>query len=72
MRLGARKPSPTEVDRLVSWIEKEMRHFETRTGDAAKLARYRPADLKVSDAEFAAWSVLSNILLNLDETLTKE
>ena len=68
----ARKPSPTEIDRLISWIEKETNHFEMRTGDAAKLAGRRPADVRAPDAEFAAWSVLSNILLNLDETLTKQ
>ncbi|HUQ91515.1 MAG TPA: PSD1 and planctomycete cytochrome C domain-containing protein [Bryobacteraceae bacterium] len=68
----ARKPSPTELDRLISWVEREKQAFESRTGDAAKLAHSRPADVPATDAEFAAWAVLSNILLNLDETLTKQ
>jgi hypothetical protein len=68
----ARKPSPNEVDRLVTWVEKEKTFFETRPGDAGKLARYRSSDLQASDAELAAWSMLANVLLNLDETLTKQ
>ncbi len=68
----ARKPSPTEVDRLVTWVEKEKQHYETRADDARKLATFRPADVEATDAEFAAWSVLANVLLNLDETLTKQ
>jgi hypothetical protein len=68
----ARQPSPGEVDRLLSWLEKEQRHFENRPQHAAKLARDRASGVRATDAEFAAWVMLSNILLNLDETLTKE
>src|SRR5258707_687197 len=50
----ARKPSPTEVDRLVTWIGRETRQFETPTRDAAKLCRYRPAHVRASDIEFPA------------------
>jgi hypothetical protein len=68
----ARKPSPTEVDRLVTWIDYEKQKFDTNPADAGKVARHQPVDVNVSDAEFAAWSLLANTLLNLDETVTKQ
>src|SRR5262249_52818644 len=48
----AHKPSPTEVDRLVSWVERE-----------------KQMQAAAADPELAVWTVVSNILLNLDETL---
>jgi hypothetical protein len=68
----ARRPSGGELDRLLSWFDKERRDYEGRPADAAKLAQNRPAVVNAPDAEFAAWTVFSNVLLNLDETLTKE
>ncbi|HUS07879.1 MAG TPA: PSD1 and planctomycete cytochrome C domain-containing protein [Bryobacteraceae bacterium] len=68
----ARKPSATEVDRLVTWVEKEKTSFAGRPAEAAKLGAKRSAELATTDAEFAAWTMLANVLLNLDETLTKQ
>ena len=68
----ARKPSPAEVDRLLTWLNNERQSFESRVADATRLARDRLAGIDASHAEFAAWTMLSNVLLNLDETLTKE
>jgi hypothetical protein len=69
---ASRKPSGPEVDRLLSWLANERQSFESRPSDAARLAKERPTGVTASDAEFAAWTMLSNVLLNLDETLTKE
>jgi hypothetical protein len=66
----ARKPTPAETDRLLSWWNTERQSYEKRPAEAAQLAAHRPD--AATDAEFAAWTVLSNVLLNLDETLTKE
>lgn len=68
----ARKPAAAEVDRLLTWLGNEQRHFESRPADAARLARNRPAGIACTDSELAAWTMLSNVLLNLDETVTKE
>jgi hypothetical protein len=68
----ARKPSAAETDRLLTWLDREQQSFASRPADAAALARERPGAVAIGDAEFAAWTMLSNVLLNLDETLTKE
>lgn len=69
----ARKPTRVEVDRLLALYRHELKGFE---GDAAGAEAFlrvgsaaRPPQLK--PAELAAWMVVANVLLNLDETLTK-
>jgi hypothetical protein len=69
---ASRKPTPAEIDRLLTWLSNEQRNFSAHPAEAAKLAHDRPAGVGATDSEFAAWTMLSNVLLNLDETLTKE
>ena len=54
----AREARPAELDRLVAMYEQEFAHYASR-GD-------RPS------AERSAWSMVANVLLNLDEAVTKE
>jgi hypothetical protein len=61
----SRRPKPDEVDRLLTWQENELRYFAAYPAEAQKLAG-------ASQPELAAWIMLSNVLLNLDETMTKE
>jgi len=57
-----RVPGASETDRLLTWLNSERRYFETRREEAAKLG----------GSEAAPWVMLANVLLNLDEALTKE
>jgi hypothetical protein len=59
----ARRANPAEIEKLTQWIAAERAHFSAATDDARKLA---------GDADQAAWTMLANVLLNLDETLTNE
>lgn len=70
----ARSPSPAE--RLVLeklWREQRAR-FESRSGDAAELAKIGsyPRPDKLNPIDHAAWTTVANAILNLDETITRE
>jgi hypothetical protein len=60
-----RRPNRAEVERMLGWLDQERRSFQARPEDANRIAG-------ASDPELASWTMLANVLLNLDETLTKE
>jgi len=68
----ARRPSPAEVDRLVRLHDDARTDFEADQADATKMATDPlgpiPADLGTDVADLAAWTVVANVILNLDET----
>ncbi|HJQ23838.1 MAG TPA: DUF1549 and DUF1553 domain-containing protein [Blastocatellia bacterium] len=69
----ARRPAAREVKRLVALYEKERARFTADAASARALLKDDAA--KLDDrraAEMAAMTVIANVLLNLDETLTKE
>ena len=70
----ARKPSPGEVSRLESFLDRMAAKYEADPAMAANLvAKASPspaADLAAS--QFAPWVMVANVLLNLDETFTRE
>ena len=61
----ARRPKRAELDRMVNWQGQERRALQAHGDDATKIAG-------AADPDAAAWTMLANVLLNLDETLTKE
>jgi mono/diheme cytochrome c family protein len=63
----SRDAKPAELDRLVSVYEQELAHYRTR--DSAAHLTTEGSD---SSPDLAAWTMVANVLLNLDETLTKE
>lgn len=69
----ARPPTRQERQRLVGLYEQQLKSFERDAEAAVELVRHgaaeRPASLDVR--KLAAWMMVANVLLNLDETLTK-
>jgi hypothetical protein len=71
----ARKPSPAELRHIVELYQKNLKDYRSRPATAfalAKAGRATPADDEGLDrGELAAWTVVANVLLNLDETVSK-
>ena len=69
----ARPPTKPERERLLALYRQQLRSFEHDVKSAAALVNEgsfeRPATLDVR--KLAAWMMVGNVLLNLDETLTK-
>lgn len=61
----SRRPTAFELKSLVAAFEKERQYFQGHQAEAQSLAG-KP------DVELSAWTMVSNALLNLDETITKE
>lgn len=58
-----RDAKPAESAALLAWLNQEKSNFTSKPEAAKKIA---------DNAESAAWTMLANVLLNLDETLTRE
>ena len=68
-----RTPSDDETRRLVSLYEQQLANFKADPKAAEKMATSElggPSSA-VNLAELAAWTVVANVLLNLDEMITK-
>ncbi|HRQ72669.1 MAG TPA: PSD1 and planctomycete cytochrome C domain-containing protein [Phycisphaerales bacterium] len=69
----ARRATEAEVGRLVALYESELAHYRARPTDAGALATdpLGPLPEGMGAAEAAAWTTVANVLLNLDEFLTR-
>jgi hypothetical protein len=65
-----RTPKEKEVERLTALRQQQLINFAANEAEAGKIARNHST--RATAAEFAAWTMVANVLLNLDETLTKE
>jgi hypothetical protein len=67
----ARPPLAAEVDRLVRLHDEAVADYRESPEDARKMATdplgAPPADLEADMADLAAWTVVANVILNLDE-----
>jgi hypothetical protein len=73
----SRHPRPQETEVLLAMYRKQMGRFSESDADARELAAIdgeNPPQLPagVRPAELAAWTAIGRVILNLDETLTKE
>ncbi len=69
----ARPPTAKEIAQIVELFESEKSRYQMDGDSANQIATSElgPPKKSYHMAELAAWTVVSNVLLNLDETLTK-
>jgi hypothetical protein len=67
----ARKPSASERQRLRDLLNKELAAFKKSPDEAAAIVKGK-TDSTSDAAQLAAWTTVSRVLLNLDETITRE
>jgi Protein of unknown function (DUF1553) len=76
-RCVARPPTAAETKELLALLSREQERFAKPEAKPWEVAATDPANLpKLPDgatpAQAAAWTVVARVLLNLDETITKE
>jgi hypothetical protein len=64
-RVLTRLPTPAEKDMLLSMLERQRKRFEAGELNAKEF-------VGEASPELAAWTTVARVLLNLDETITKE
>ncbi len=65
-----RTPGKKELERLAALYQQQLNSFSANKNEAERVIKNQST--KASASEFAAWTMVANVLLNLDETLTKE
>ena len=69
----ARRPSKEELAVIKQLFQSHLVEYRKNTAAAMKLLSVgeSPRDKKLDAAELAAWTMVANLVLNLDETITK-
>ncbi|MCM8533344.1 MAG: DUF1553 domain-containing protein [Lentisphaeraceae bacterium] len=72
-KLTARHPKKREVEIMIEILNRHRTEYKKNPSDAAAIIKHgdSPVDTSINPAELAAWTVLANQLLNLDEVLNK-
>jgi hypothetical protein len=69
--VATRAPKAVEVERILASYQRQLERFKHDRADAVKTIKgYEVTDIDA--AEQAAWTLVANALLNIDEALTKE
>jgi hypothetical protein len=70
----ARKPSPDELQILQDGLNADLARFTAKKADAESLLAFgdTKSSAVINKAELAAWTLTANVLLNLDEVVTRE
>jgi mono/diheme cytochrome c family protein len=70
----SRTPDETELNEVLAMLKNKEEYFENRTTEAIQVAsedpKNPPADVNLH--KVAAWTLASRVLLNMDQTITKE
>ncbi len=70
----ARSPQPQEAETIRALLDRHLTRYQADPAAAKKVlanGESKPADTRLNEAEFAAWTLTVNILMNLDETITR-
>lgn len=72
----SRKPKPEEMQTLLSLTVQQLEHYSRHPKEANRLLESSPVldvieDIPKNKVEWAAWTVTANVMLNLDEFITK-
>jgi hypothetical protein len=70
-RVLTRFAEPAELNRLVEMHKQAASQFQSNTDAAKQLLKAAAVETDADPAEAAARVVVANVLLNLDETLTR-
>jgi mono/diheme cytochrome c family protein len=72
-RCVARTPTDREIDVLLTLYNENLEKYQKDPAAAKAMAKGGLSDMPkgLDAAELAAWTVIANVLLNLDETITK-
>ena len=70
-RCVSRHPSPSESQLLTRFLTKQRSYFADHSEEAKQISATKKST-ETTTADFAAWVALSRVLLNMDETITKE
>jgi len=70
----ARKPSPDELRILQDGLNTDLARFTAKRSDAESLLAFgdTKSSAVLNQSELAAWTLTANVLLNLDEVVTRE
>jgi hypothetical protein len=71
-RCLTREPSKTELKTLVNYLDRQRKRIRNETLDAIEITSVAPGGLVEESDEHAAWTLLSRVLLNLDETIVRQ
>ncbi|MCI0739672.1 MAG: PSD1 and planctomycete cytochrome C domain-containing protein [Gemmataceae bacterium] len=69
-----RPPSADEIKVLTAHLAKQTKHFQENREAASKLVQFGnyPRLANLDEVEHAAWTAVASMILNLDETITRE
>ena len=71
--LTSREPEPMELDELTATFAAHLKDFQEHPQRAEQLIKIgeTPPDSSFDGVQLAAWTMIANLLLNLDEVITK-
>ncbi|HEY7305393.1 MAG TPA: PSD1 and planctomycete cytochrome C domain-containing protein [Bryobacteraceae bacterium] len=67
----SRRPKQSELDQILSFYNQQLAAYQLNPQAAAKTLDAKPTDTS-NAPELAAWTMVANVLLNMDETISKD